>query len=106
MKKEGTIMHPYQHILSPIQIGNLLLRTRLTSSAGAHYSEDLPNRALNGASVIYISHIMLKTSILASVATPNGVDGPVGPKISDKDRKEFDAIQSCLKKYITWALML
>ena len=98
MKKEGTIVHPSQHILSPIQIGNLLLRTRLTSSAGAHYSEDLPNRALNGASVIYISHIMLKTSILASVATPNGVDGPGGPKMSDKDRKKFDAIQSCLKK--------
>ena len=65
-------MHPYSHILSPIQVGNLLLPTRLTSSAGAHYSQELPNRALNGASVIYISHIMLKTSLLASVANPNG----------------------------------
>lgn len=91
-------MHPYEHVLSPIQVGNLLLRTRLTSSAGAHYSEELPNRALNGASVIYISHIMLETRILASVASPNGVDGPGGPRMSDKDRKEFNAIQSCLKK--------
>ncbi len=91
-------MHPYSHILSPIQVGNLLLPTRLTSSAGAHYSEELPNRALNGASVIYISHIMLKTSLLASVANPNGVDGPGGPRMSDKERKEFDAIRSCLEK--------
>ena len=91
-------MHPYEHVLSPIQVGNLLLRTRLTSSAGAHYSEELPNRALNGASVIYISHIMLETRILASVASPNGVDGPGGPRMSDKDRKEFNAIQSCLNK--------
>ena len=45
-------MHPYSHILSPIQVGNLLLPTRLTSSAGAHYSQELPNRELNGASVI------------------------------------------------------
>lgn len=91
-------MRPYEHVLSPIRVGNLLLRTRLTSSAGAHYSETLPNRALNGASVIYISHIMLETSILASVASPNGVDGPGGPRMSDKDRKEFNAIQSCLNK--------
>lgn len=91
-------MHPYSHILSPIQVGNLLLPTRLTSSAGAHYSQELPNRALNGASVIYISHIMLKTSLLASVANPNGVDGPGGPRMSDKERKEFDAILACLEK--------
>lgn len=91
-------MHPYSHILSPIQVGNLLLPTRLTSSAGAHYSQELPNRALNGASVIYISHIMLKTGLLASVANPNGVDGPGGPRMSDKDRKEFDAILACLEK--------
>ena len=91
-------MHPYSHILSPIQVGNLLLPTRLTSSAGAHYSQELPNRALNGASVIYISHIMLKTSLLASVANPNGVYGPGGPRMSDKERKEFDAILACLEK--------
>ena len=90
-------MHPYSHILSPIQVGNLLLPTRLTSSAGAHYSQELPNRALNGASVIYISHIMLKTSLLASVANPNGVDGPGGPRMSDMERKEFDAILACLE---------
>ena len=48
--------------------------------------------------MIYISHIMLKTSLLASVANPNGVDGPGGPRMSDKERKEFDAILACLEK--------
>ena len=100
-------MHPYSHILSPIQVGNLLLPTRLTSSAGAHYSQELPNRALNGASVIYISHIMLKTSLLASVANPNGVDGPGGPRMSDKDRpfRRSNSVTSRLFSSFAMALL-
>lgn len=75
-----------------------MFKTRMTSSAGAHYSDELPNRALNGASVIYISHFMIDTELLASVALPNGVVGPGGPRMSDRESAEFNAIQSCLKR--------
>lgn len=90
--------HNYQNVLSPIKVGNLMFKTRLTSSAGAHYSDELPDRALNGASMIYISHIMLDTKLLAAVASPNGATGPGGPRMSDKERTEFNAIQRCLQK--------
>ncbi len=91
-------MHRYQHVLSPIKVGNLMLKTRLTSSAGAHYSQELADRAANGASVIYISHIMLDTKLLAAVASPNGAMGPGGPRMTDREKADFLAIQACLEK--------
>ena len=72
----------YQHLLSPIQVGNVYLKNRMVSTAGIPHmlqgTEDYPtdrlithlaNRAKNGAAAVYLNF---------ALRTEEGPGGPPG----------------------------
>lgn len=69
--------HPYHHLLSPIRIGNLVLKNRLTASSSVlHFlqgPEKFPTEAM-------ITHISNKAKSGAALVTCRGVSPRVGPK--------------------------